>query len=55
MTIDVNAELRVVPSCGNCRNQNSSVCRKFLNNKLYYGTKKAYCKFWVYQPNGMWK
>ena len=53
--------LEIEPTCLNCRNQDSSVCnvwnrqkRDFLIRRGHL-CKKAYCKFWSYQPQGMWK
>ena len=54
------SEEEIVPTCLNCRNQNTSMCRIFLKNKRFflikngYACKKKYCKFWAYLPIGMW-
>ena len=60
------SEEEISPTCYNCRHNDSNLCHDYKKFKHYYKKKrgykidnpnshpKNYCKFWAYQPKGMW-
>jgi hypothetical protein len=54
---------QIIRTCDNCRNKDTEICKHFKKMKSDYQKRidrkgkitKKYCKFWAYEPNGMWR
>ena len=50
----------IIATCYNCRNENTPVCYRWLKQKREYLKKNGFplktrcCKFWAYNPVGLW-